>query len=252
MPIKSEKKEKPKTLERTAIISAVKTYLGFFVLIALIVEAALGGIALTVEAQNQAYVIFGMLFVIVALIAVVSLFAAFKPEVLLRRLGSTSTPEIKKLYDFCARVSGSWWEKITPVKSSALSFVELRADATTSSIKMKGRAYDRDGKLAAYWESVASCINPIERIMFYHWKGWHPARPNDPYEGFGEISFHESTKRFESGAGTFFDLNIKNMKSMTRKSVEFQRCVDTDIRVFHKGNEEEISEMVLKKLSGKP
>jgi len=248
MPKKPEKEEKPKSLERTAIISAVKTYLGFFVLIALIVEAALVGIALNVQAENQAYVIFGMLFVIVALIAVVSLFAAFKPDVLLRRIGSPSTPEIKKLYDFCARVSGSWWEKITPAKSSALSFVELRADAATNSIKMKGKAYDGNGKLAAYWESVASCINPNERIMFYHWKGWHPARPNDPYEGFGEISFHESAKRFESGAGTFFDSNIKDMKSTTRKSVEFRRCTDTDIRVIQEGNEKEISDIVLNRL----
>src|SRR6266850_4064331 len=199
---------KQNNTSRVAIIDAVKTYLGFFVLVVLVVEAVLGTLAIKSEGQNQQVALYGMLLVIVALIVIVSFFAYRKPDALLRAFGSRTAQDGQSLQDFCIRISGHWWERIKPDESSAVSFVEIAEDPATSTVKMKGKAYSRDGKLAAIWESVASCINVSERKMFYYWKGWHPARPSEPYEGFGEVSFLESANGIDSGVGFFSDTNV--------------------------------------------
>jgi len=252
MPKMSEKPEQPKPSERVRLIGAVKTYLGFFVLVVLIVEAVLGAIALKSQGKNQTYALFGMLFVIVILIAVVSFFAYRRPDVLLHSMTGRPAPEIRRLHDFCDRVSGDWWEKIIPIKTSALSSVELQKDPGTGTIKMKGSAFSRDGKLVGHWESVACCINPNDRTLFYYWKGSYSARPNVPYEGFGEISFRESSHHFESGSGTYSDTNVKKMRSTTKRSIEFRRSTEAEKSVIQKGNEKEISDLVRKKLRAKP
>ena len=246
MPSKLPKQKSP---DRVAIITAVKTYLGFFVLVVLVVETVLGALALKTQGQNQLVALYGMLFVIVALIAVVSFFAYRKPDALLRTVASHATPEMQSLQDFCSRISGHWWERIKPDEPSAISFVEIRPDLATSTVKMKGNAYSRDGELAAVWESIASCINPSERKIFYYWEGRHPSRPNEPYEGFGEISFHEFSNRIDSGVGIFSDTNVTDMKSTTKKSVEFRRSAEPEIQVMQEGNDKFISEMVRKKLA---
>jgi len=242
------KPPKQRISDRVAIISAVKTYLGFFVLVVLVVEAVLGALALKTQGENQLVALYGMLFVIVALIAVVSFFAYRKPEALLRTVAATATSEVQSMQDFCSRISGHWWERIIPDEPSAISFVEIRPDWATSTVKMKGNAYTRAGELAANWESVASCINPGERKIFYYWKGLHPSRPKEPFEGFGEISFREFSNQIDSGDGVFSDTNVIDMKSTTKKSVEFRRSVTSEIQVMQEGNDKVISEMVRKKL----
>ena len=236
---------KQQNTDRVAIIGAVKTYLGFFVLIVLVVEAVLGALALRTQGQNQLVALYGMLFVFAALIAVVSFFAYLKPDALLR-----SIQDVQSLQDFSNRISGHWWERINPDEPSAISFVEIRPDPATSAVKMKGNAYSKGGELAAIWESVASCINPSERKLFYYWKGWHPSRPNEPYEGFGEVSFHDSTGRMDSGVGFFSDTNLTDMKSTTKKSLKFRRCEGVDVQVMQEGCDKSISEMVRNKLAG--
>jgi hypothetical protein len=96
-----------------------------------------------------------MLLVIVALIAVVSFFAYRKPEALLLTVASHVTPEVHSLQDFCSRISGHWWERIKPDEPCAISFVEMRPDSATSTVKMKGNVYGRDGEFVAVWESIA-------------------------------------------------------------------------------------------------
>ena len=64
MPTKSKKQKSP---ERVAIINAVKTYIGFFVLIVLVIESVLGAIALNTEGQNQLVALYGMLFIVLVL-----------------------------------------------------------------------------------------------------------------------------------------------------------------------------------------
>lgn len=239
---------KQKSPDRVAIITAVKTYLGFFVLVVLVVEAVLGVLALNSQGQNQLVALYGMLFVIVALIAVVSFFAYRRPEALLRTVATNATSEVQSLQDFCNRISGHWWERLRPDEPSAISFVEIRPDSAKSTVKMKGKAYSRDGEFSGTWESVATCIDPSERKIFYYWEGRYPSRPNEPYEGFGEISFHEFSNRIDSGVGIFSNTNVTDMKSTTKKSVEFRRSAEPEIQVMQEGNDKSISEMVRKKL----
>jgi len=113
---------------------------------------------------------------------------------------------------------------------------------------MKGKAYSRDGDLTAIWETVASCINMSERKVFYYWRGWHPSSPNEPYEGFGEISFHGSHDRIDSGVGVFSDTNLTDIKSTKKKSVEFRRSIEREVQVLQEGNSKLISELVRRKL----
>jgi hypothetical protein len=237
--------ETPKKSERVAVINAVKTYLGFFVLVILIVEVVLGAVVLKAQGINQMIALYGMLFVILVMIAVVSFFAYKKPDALLR----TARQQIdaaQPLQDFSNRIAGYWWEKITPNETSSISFVEIRLDAATGTVKMKGKGYSKAGEFSSVWESVASCINPGERKVFYYWKGWHTARPNEAYEGFGEISFDDSAI-IERAVGFFSDTNLTDMKSTTRKSIEFRRCEKADIKVMLDGNNSSIAELVCQK-----
>lgn len=235
---------KEKSSDRVGIISAVKTYLGFFVLIVLVVEVSLGALALRAEPQNQLIAIAGMILVFLGLISVVSFFAYRKPDALLRSVASQ-----QQLQEFGSRISGYWWERITPDEPCALSFVEISPDPATSTVKLKGSAYSREGVLAANWETVASCINLSERKVFYYWKGMHPSHPNEPYEGFGEISFHEPVGQISSGVGFFSDTNVTDMRSTTRMSTEFWRSEEREEQVLRGHNSKLISELIQKKLN---
>ena len=244
---------KEKSFDRVAIISSVKTYLAFFVLVVLVVESVLGTIALKAQDGVQLVALYGMLFVIVGLIVVVSLFAYFKPEALLRTFTATMSPEIRSTQEFCQQISGHWWERIHSEESrtsSAISFFEIRPDHTTNTVKMNGRAYTMDGMLWANWESVASCVNPNERKVFYYWKGLHPSRPNEPFEGFGEISFREFSNQIDSGDGVFSDTNIMDIRSTRKKSIALRRGSASEVQVMKEGNNDLVSEMVRNQLKG--
>ena len=232
----------PKALKesnRAALIRVVKTPLGFYVLMALIVEAALGGLAASTAGQIQLVSLYGLLFIIVALIAVVSLLAYWKPDALVG-----SSPAMRQVQDFCGLIVGDWWERITPDKLAALSFVEMRIDSSTGSIRMAGRAYARDGKLAANWETEATCIRASEAKVFYYWKGHIPTRPNERYEGFGELTFHESNGRLDRGDGLFSDRSLSNLKATTMKSAVLRRCTEQESRVLIAGESKPISELI--------
>lgn len=245
----AEQVPKPDGPDRVALISAVKTYLGFFVLVVLVVEAALGALAVRTQGQNQLVAMYGMLFVILTLVAIVAFFAYKKPQALLRSVAADVPSESGALQDFCRSITGQWWQRIIPDESSAIAFLEIRLNPTTNTIRMSGRAYSKSGEPAAFWESVASCINLSERKIFYYWKGWYSSRPNEPYEGFGEISFPDSSKQVDSGAGYFSDTNVTDMKSTTRKSFEIRRSAGPEIQVMLADDREPIAALIRKKLS---
>ncbi len=66
---------------RTGIIRTVQTPLGFFVLVVLVVEAILGGIAYSSN-KNNTYALFGMIVILFVLIMVVAFLAYYRPEAL--------------------------------------------------------------------------------------------------------------------------------------------------------------------------
>lgn len=239
---------RPGGSDRVGLINAVKTYLGFFVLVVLVVESVFGAIALKTTGSTQILAMGAMVLVIGLLILVVSFFAYRKPEALLRSMGGSTEGDLQPLVDFSRRIAGYWWEWVRPGDASALSLVLIRADTATNSVKLGGRAYRPDGEIVALWESIASCINWGERKIFYAWKGWHPLRPDEPYEGFGEISFHEAADGFESGVGFFTDTNLIDLKTTRKKSSEFRRCSDQDRQVMQGDDRAAMLALIRKKL----
>lgn len=67
---------------RASIIRSVTTPLGFFSLVVLVAEAILGGVAIFNDRPEKTYLIIAMIGLIFLLVAIVSLFAAFRPEAL--------------------------------------------------------------------------------------------------------------------------------------------------------------------------
>lgn len=237
-----------------SIISAVKTYLGFFVLLTLVVEASLGALALSSSGAIQLLAVCGMLLVILLLIGVVSLFAYKKPEALLRSMASHDAAAAGNFDEtpagqFCRELVGCWWEAVTPDSASALSLMSISTDPASSGLKFSGKAYDRQGNLNAVWESVASCINPAEKKVFYYWRGWHPARPNEPFEGFGELVFHASGDGIHSGMGFFSDTNLTQVNSTTRKSVQLHRASADEATLLQQANAKLVAESIRNKLA---
>ncbi len=91
----TKKPKTKKTSSRVAIINAVKTPLGFFVLVVLVVEVALGGLAAKAEGENQLVALYGMLVVVLALIAVVAFFSYRRPEALIGERPPASDDTLK-------------------------------------------------------------------------------------------------------------------------------------------------------------
>lgn len=247
------KNKSPSTTPRVSVISAVKTYLGFFVLLTLVVEASLGALALNSGGSIQLLAVSGMLLVILLLIGVVSLFAYKKPEALLRSMAShdaaaASSFDATPAGIFCSELAGCWWEAIKPDDASALSLVSVSPDPAGSGLKFSGKAYDRQGNLNAVWETVASCVNPGEKKVFYYWRGWHPARPNEPFEGFGELVFHASDSGIHSGMGFFSDTNLTQLNSTTRKTVQLHRSSAEEATLLQQSNARLVAERIRQKL----
>jgi hypothetical protein len=239
----SAKPQEQKISERVLIINAVKTYLGFFVLVVLVIEATLGVLALKSSGHIQVAAVYGMIIIIMALILIVSFFAYRKPDALFRSMVGQ-----QQLQEFSRAIQGHWWERIRPEEPTALSFAEITPDAATSTVRMSGKGFGRDGEVSAIWETVSTCINPAEKKVFYYWKGWHPSKPGEPYEGFGEIAFHESEKGIVNGVGFFSDTNLTDLKSTTMKSIEFYRSTVDETQLMMENDSELISGLIRKKL----
>jgi hypothetical protein len=73
----------------------VTTPLGFFVLVVLVVEAGIGGLAAYTESPQRGIIILYMVIILVMLIAVVSALAFFRPQAL---SGQPPGPSLKSVY----------------------------------------------------------------------------------------------------------------------------------------------------------
>ena len=43
----------------------------------------------------------------------------------------------RKMRDFCERIAGNWWERVTPVQGTALSWITIRALPASSTVQAK-------------------------------------------------------------------------------------------------------------------
>lgn len=150
---------------------------------------------------------------------------------------------------FCDRLIGYWWQRVIPDDASALSFVRIEPHPATNAVKMTGDAYGQNGRPAARWKTVATCVNPSDREIFYLWSGDHPQEPDAPdYEGFGKITFGESGGNIDTGNGHFFDLNIQDLKSIRKKLVKLRRCTEKDVKDMQATGGEKIAALVGRKM----
>ena len=232
---------------RVGIIKTVHTPLGFFVLVVLVVETIFGALAGTSEGAAATMTVVGMLLIMLSLIAVVAYLGYKRPEALRGvRPRTDAVVAQDELRSFCQRVAGRWWSFRADVDS--LGFVGIAPDETTGTVIVSGRSYDPDGNLVTVWDTTASCINLKGNKLYYYWTGWYPRRPAEPYEGFGEMSFHDSAGRSDTGFGIFSDMNLTDVKSTTRKSSDYRRCTTQEIDVMQEGDSDRIGALVREKL----
>jgi len=174
----------------------------------------------------------------------------------IRELGPLSRPDPdtlaaqEQLNRFCENASGYWWS-LKHTETTVLGFVSITPEAATNTLKMSGNNYDTSGALDSHWESLSSCINLSANKLYYYWTGWHSARPMEPYEGIGELSFQESSGRFETAIGVFSDTNLTDMRSTTRKSSSSKRCSEQDAREILSGDTDRIAAVIRKRLKAK-
>lgn len=221
---------------RVRLVEMVKTPLGFFVLAMLVAEGVCGALALGTAGATQAWVVAGFFAAFFALVAVVAVMAFKRPGQL---MGRDETAE--KIRRFCARLQGGWWEVLIPAQPSALSSVEIDADADSLTVRVSGRAYGVDGTLVELWESAAAAVNATERKIYYQWKGRRLADPSHQFEGFGEMTFSPT---LDSGEGAFFDTDVADWSRACRKSTLLSRASADETHRVRSGDARAVAELI--------
>ncbi len=153
-----------------------------------------------------------------------------------------------ELFNFCEKVEGCWWERVKPDTAAAISFVRIYLDRQTLTLKLKGRSFDTEGNYIAFWESNAASINLKERKVLYYWTGSFPSSPSEPFEGFGEISLFESVTEFKEGVGVFTNINVTDIKSISKKSFEMRRSTREEISIMESNDKKKICTLILDKI----
>lgn len=228
---------------RVSIINSVKTYLGFFVLLVLVVEASLGAIALKTEGNNQLYTIIGMIIILLGLISVVTFFAYKKPEVLLQKIGSQNQNN-----SFIKKISGYWWQSVDPDNPCAISYVEITPLKTENTISLKGTAFNKNGESVTIWKTESSFIDFAEKKLIYAWKRENSIKGYTPYEGFGEIYFQKPIGI--KARGSFLDYKSGNVESTKQFYTNYWRLTEDERLLVCGIDEKAITKLVLKKLKG--
>jgi len=158
-----------------------------------------------------------------------------------------------EIRDFCDRIVGAWWERITVGDTTLLSFLQIEFDDVNGSAQLRGRAYEVNGTPSAHWNSVVVRVLKDERKILYHWQGWYPATPMDRFHGFGELEFEGPTDPgvpIGRGHGKFWDINESHPEKTIVKPVELRRILDeSDVAAMIAGSEKDRSAIVVKALN---
>jgi hypothetical protein len=162
---------------------------------------------------------------------VVTLLAVLRPGAL---VGSVSTS--KGFHEFNKKISGSWWQKINPDESSALSYIKIKYIQETTMLKLSGTAYNKKGEKSANWETAATTTSLMDSKVFYYWKGFHIKDLESSFEGFGEIHFDDSQKKIVRGKGWYSDTDLRDFKTTKRKSTDFRRCTPEEMDIMDNGD----------------
>lgn len=150
--------------------------------------------------------------------------------------------------NFCSKITGYWWERIRPDKTSALSFVNIHYDKEMLMLKMKGRSFDESGEYTAHWETKSASIHLKEQKVVYYWQGWFPSKPSEPFEGVGEITFYGLQNVFTEGNGIFSNINVADIKSIVKSSFELSRSNSEEEVIMYSKDKEKIAQLIKKKI----
>ena len=136
--------------------------------------------------------------------------------------------EQQRVRKFCARVSGTWWERIA---EDGIGFFEIQMDELHNSVRLEGSFYDEEGSLVAYWNSAAARIEDNNKKgIVYLRECRHPAgNTQNWFHGYGDMWFQGPTESFSSGYGTFYDIDRDNPKMTLAKPVDLRRVSDTNV-----------------------
>jgi hypothetical protein len=159
--------------------------------------------------------------------------------------------------DFCARLTGAWWERIALKGGQhALSFFHIEDDPLFNSVSIvRGDTYNSEGHLTAHWSSVMTRTDPSKKNgLLYHWKGEHtdPEEAKTPLHGFGEVEFdppEKGGKLCMRGKGKFWSVDEACPERTIPKPMQFRRVTDpATIATMTTGSEKEIRTLVKKTL----
>ena len=165
------------------------------------------------------------------------------------KINAVQVNAINRQFEFCNKITGHWWERITPDENVALCFLTIEYDEELLTLKMQGRAFNNNGDHVANWKSISSDIHFDKQKVFYSWEGWHPSNPSSPYEGSGEIDFLGSEVTYKEGNGLFSKLNITDLKSTVKSAFELSRCKQPEIDTMNSKDKERITGLIVDKLS---
>lgn len=189
-----------------------------------------------------------MLFILIAVTIIVAYIAYQRPEALFGNRPQIDKNSLSSEYmRFCKKISGHWLN--TGANIGTVGFVHVIFDKSFGLVMIKGRSFNVNGEPAAVWESKASCIYLQAKKLYYYWDGYHVSKPNEKSEGFGEVSFLETSGTYNNANGIFSDTNFTNLTSTTKKMSRWKRCTEKEEKILSEGSGAEIGYLVKEKLN---
>lgn len=172
------------------------------------------------------------------------------PQVKLRGLRSKFSTSVRTSLpldtQFCHQVEGAWWERINYPQGSALGYVTITANLHTGNLDLEGKSYGKDALPSAKWRSEMTRLYPAERKIIYFWRG---TAYDMAFHGYGTKEFNlseDSSSRFVSGRGDFWNVNEAQPNNTIVKSVELRRVLDEkDKQIMTSGADREKHDLVL-------
>lgn len=158
--------------------------------------------------------------------------------------------------DFCAAITGAWWEKVGHPTGSRLSLFTIAPDPLSGHVVLEGTSYGDDGDRCALWKSEMARLYPDDRRVTYLWRGTHP-RPGYShlkFHGYGSFDFVQSadpSAQLMAGSGDFWDVVEADPGKTMMKPVELRRVTkESELQTMSTGNTKAKRDLVGKVLDG--
>ncbi len=131
---------------------------------------------------------------------------------------------------FTQKLQGDWLERITPAAGAALSVVRIDPNPATGMVLLRGTVFNQAGEHVANWQSVDSCVNPLNRRLFYYWTGQARTADARMKTGYGEFALEFFPDGQALGDGRYSDTTELDDSKVVRKACELRRASRTEVR----------------------